>query len=196
MLDATASLLTYQAGNYFATGETPQRRGNRHPTIVPYEVFETSDGEVVVAVGNDPIWRRFCDAIGLPDVGADERFATNMDRVAHYDALRPVLAGALRTRTRDEWLTIFREVGVPSGSVRDVAEVLNDPHLKARAMVAELHHPTIGPIKVIGSPLKLSATPPSVRTPPPTLGQHRDSLLMELGYDREQIVAFQASGVI
>lgn len=196
MLDATAALLTYQAGNYFTTGETPRRLGNRHPTIVPYETFDTSDGEIVIAVGNDAIWRRFCEAAGLEELGADERFATNRGRVAHYSELKPALDNAFRRRTRAEWLQLLRNAGVPCGSVRDVAEVLNDPHLKARAMVAELHHPTVGPIKVVGSPIKLSQTPPAIRTAPPTLGQHRDAILMELGYDRQSIVALEAAGVI
>jgi crotonobetainyl-CoA:carnitine CoA-transferase CaiB-like acyl-CoA transferase len=196
MLDATAALLTYQAGNYFTTGETPRRLGNRHPTIVPYEVFDTSDGEIVVAVGNDPIWSRFCDAVGLSALGADERFATNRGRVAQYEELKPALERAFKARTRDEWLVVLRSAGVPCGSVRDVAEVLKDPQLKERAMIAELHHPTVGPINVMGSPIKLSQTPPSIRTPPPTLGEHREAILTELGYDQQSILALAAAGVI
>jgi crotonobetainyl-CoA:carnitine CoA-transferase CaiB-like acyl-CoA transferase len=196
MLDGAAALLTYQAGNYFATGETPKRLGNRHPTIVPYEVFDASDGKVVVAVGNDGIWRTFCDVAGLEDIVADERFANNSARLKNYDALKAILGRVFHTRTRAEWLRILRDAGVPCGSVRDVPEVLADPQLKARAMVAELHHPTVGPINVIGSPIKLSLTPPSIRTPPPTLGQHRESILSELGYDQQSIVALQTAGVI
>lgn len=196
MLDGAAALLTYQAGNYFTTGEPPRRLGNRHPTIVPYEVFNASDGEVVIAVGNDEIWRSFCAVARLDAVGSDERFATNRARVEHYDELKAILDRAFATRTRDEWLHLLREAGIPCGSVRDVPEALADPQLKERAMIAELHHPTVGPINVIGSPIKLSATPPSIRTPPPTLGQHRESILIELGYDRQSIVALEAAGVI
>lgn len=196
MLDGAAALLTYQAGNYFATGETPRRLGNRHPTIVPYEVFDAADGELVVAVGNDAIWRTFCNVAGLDDVLADERFANNTGRLQNYEALKPILSRLFATRTRDQWLRLLRDAGVPCGSVRDVPEVLADPQLKERAMVAELHHSTVGPINVIGSPIKLSATPPSLRTPPPTLGQHRESILSELGYDRQSIVALQTAGVI
>ncbi len=196
MLDATAALLTYQAGNYFATGETPRRLGNRHPTIVPYEVFNTSDGEIVIAVGNDSIWLRLCEAVGRTDLGADNRFATNRGRVEHYAVLRPLLDEAFRRRTRSEWLDMLMAAGIPCGSVRDVAEVLTDPQLKDRAMVAELHHPTVGPMNVIGSPIKLSETPPAIRTPPPTLGQHREAILTELGYDRQEIVALETAGVI
>jgi formyl-CoA transferase/CoA:oxalate CoA-transferase len=196
MLDSAAALLTYQAGNYFATGETPRRLGNRHPTIVPYEVFDASDGEVVIADGKDAIWRTFCGVAGLDGVVADPRFANNSARLSHYDELKAILSRTFATRTRDEWLRLLREAGVPCGSVRDVAEVLGDPQLKERAMVAELHHPTVGPINVIGSPIKLSATPPSIRTPPPTLGQHREAILSELGYDQQSIVALQTAGVI
>jgi crotonobetainyl-CoA:carnitine CoA-transferase CaiB-like acyl-CoA transferase len=196
MLDATAALLTYQAGNYFTTGETPGRMGNRHPTIVPYEVFDTSDGEIVIAVGNDEMWRRLCVSAELTSIAADERFATNRGRVEHYDEVKRVLGRAMKSRTREEWLGILRGGGVPCGLVRDVGEVLNDPQLKQRAMVAELHHSTVGPINVMGCPIKLSATPPSVRTAPPTLGQHREAILAELGYDRQAIVALQTAGVI
>jgi crotonobetainyl-CoA:carnitine CoA-transferase CaiB-like acyl-CoA transferase len=196
MLDGAAALLTYQAGNYFTTGDTPRRLGNRHPTIVPYEVFNASDGEVVIAVGNDDIWRTFCEAAGLAAVASDLRFANNRARVEHYDELKAILDRTFAARTRDEWLRVLREAGIPCGSVRDVPEVLADPQLKERAMIAELHHPTVGPINVIGSPIKLSATPPSIRTPPPTLGQHRESILTELGYDRQSIVALEAAGVI
>jgi crotonobetainyl-CoA:carnitine CoA-transferase CaiB-like acyl-CoA transferase len=196
MLDATAALLTYQAGNYFATGETPGRLGNRHPTIVPYEVFDTSDGEIVIAVGNDDMWRRLCAAAELSSLAANEKLATNRGRVQHYDEVKRTLGRAFKSRTREEWLRILHGAGVPCGSVRDVAEVLNDPQLKARAMVAELHHSSVGPINVMGSPIKLSDTPSSVRTPPPTLGQHREAILAELGYDRQSIVALQTAGVI
>jgi crotonobetainyl-CoA:carnitine CoA-transferase CaiB-like acyl-CoA transferase len=196
MLDATAALLTYQAGNYFTTGEVPARLGNRHPTIVPYECFETSDGDLVVAGGNDVIWRRLCQALELPALAEDPRFATNKDRVAHYDDLRPQLAARLRARTRAEWAACFGEAGVPCGLVREISEVLSDPQLAARQMIAEVHHPTVGPTRVIGSPVKLSGTPPSVRTAPPTLGQHTDGILGELGYDAGAIQALRAAKVV
>jgi formyl-CoA transferase/CoA:oxalate CoA-transferase len=196
MLDATAALLTYQAGNYFATGEVPARMGNRHPTIVPYESFETLDGELVIAGGNDEIWRRLCRALELDDLADDVRYRTNRDRVAHYDELRPLLERALKQRARADWVSRLAQAGVPCGSVREISEVLADPQLAARHMIAELQHPTVGATRVIASPVKLSDTPASVRTPPPTLGQHTAAVLQELGYDRAAIDGLKNAGVI
>jgi crotonobetainyl-CoA:carnitine CoA-transferase CaiB-like acyl-CoA transferase len=196
MLDATAALLTYQAGNFFTTGEAPGRLGNRHPTIVPYECFATADGEFVIAGGNDAIWKRLCAALDLPDLAEDERFRTNAGRVAHYDELRPQLARELAKRTRAEWAARFNAAGVPCGSVRSISEVLADPQLEARQMVAEVQHPTVGRTRVIGSPVKLSATPSSVRTAPPTLGQHTETVLHELGYSGAEIQDLKTTGVI
>ncbi len=196
MLDATTALLTYQAGNYFTTGEAPARQGNRHPTIVPYESFETAHGDLVIAGGNDEIWRRLCGALDLTHLADDPRFRTNRDRAAHYSELRPLLQSTLRTRARDEWVTRLTAAGVPCGSVREISEVLADPQIAARQMVAEVDHPTVGRTKVIGSPVKLSETPSSVRTPPPVLGQHTEALLTELGYDRQSIEDLRAAGVV
>ena len=196
MLDATAALLTYQAGNYFTTGHVPARMGNRHPTIAPYESFHASDGDFVVAGGNDEIWRRLCDVIGRPELAADPRFATNKDRIMHYDALRAELERALATRTRREWVRDLTAAGVPCGSVREISEVLADPQLAARGMIAEVQHATIGTARVINSPVKLSETPASVRTAPPTLGQHTVAVLSELGYDQQQISTMRTAKVI
>jgi crotonobetainyl-CoA:carnitine CoA-transferase CaiB-like acyl-CoA transferase len=196
MLDATAALLTYQAGNYFTTGDTPARMGNRHPTIIPYESFATADGDLVIAGGNDEIWRRLCAALDLDALADDPRFRTNKDRAANYDELRPRLDAALRGRPREEWVRRLGAAGVPCGSVREISEVLADPQLAARGMIAEVQHPTIGSAKVIASPVKLSETPASVRTAPPVLGQHTDAVLGELGYDRRAIDDLRAAGVI
>jgi len=196
MLDTTAALLTYQAGNYFATGQIPARLGNRHPTIAPYETLKTADGEIVVAVGNDSLWKRFCPAIDRPDLADDPRFRTNRDRLTNYEVMKPELDRALAARTRAEWTERFRAAGVPCGAVRDVGEVLADPQIAARDMVATLQHPTAGATRVIGTPIKLSDTPGSVRTPPPTLGQHTDAVLGELGYDQKMIASLKTSGAV
>jgi crotonobetainyl-CoA:carnitine CoA-transferase CaiB-like acyl-CoA transferase len=180
MLDSVAALLTYQAGIHFATDGIPERLGNRHPTVVPYETFEATDGEFVLAVGNDALWRKFCSVARLEEIVADPRFATNRARVQAYDELRPLLARALRTRSRRTWIKDLTAAGVPCGDVRNIAQVLADPQLAAREMVAELEHTVAGKIRVLGIPIKLSETPGTVKNPPPALGEHTDKVLEEL----------------
>ena len=188
LLDCQVSLLTYQAGIYFATGKSPQRLGNQHPSITPYETFECSDGYIIIACGNQGFWEKFCKLAGLEHVLADERFATMKKRVENRDALTPLVAAVVRTRTRREWYEILDHEGIPCGLIKDVAEVCTDPQVLARDMVVELQHPTAGPLKVNGVPIKLSATPGEVKDPPPLLGQHTDQILSEiLGYTASQI---------
>jgi crotonobetainyl-CoA:carnitine CoA-transferase CaiB-like acyl-CoA transferase len=182
MLDAAVSLLTYQAGSYFASGVVPDRMGNRHPTIVPYETFAAADGEFVLAVGNDDLFRQFCEAIGQPALAADARFATNRARVEHHAELRPALDGVLRSRTRSDWDAVLKAAGIPCGSVRRVDEVLADPQLEARSMIETVEHAVAGAVRVLGLPVKLSATPGAIRRPPPALGQHTAAILTELGF--------------
>jgi crotonobetainyl-CoA:carnitine CoA-transferase CaiB-like acyl-CoA transferase len=197
LLDATAALLTYQAAIYFATGSAPSRMGNRHPSIVPYDTFEAADGTLVLAVGNDVQWRRFCAATGLAALADDERFATNRARVQSHDALRPLLAERLRTRTRAEWIDALLAAGVPCGAVRDVGEVVEDPQLLARGMIEHVDHAAIGAWPVLGIPIKLSETPGAVRSAPPTLGQHTAKVLeQDLGFSRSEVAALRAKGVV
>jgi len=196
MLDTTAALLTYQAANWFTTGVVPPRQGNRHATIAPYETFTTSDGEIVVAVGNDESWKRFCPAIGLPELAADPRFDTNKDRMANYDAMRPPIDRVFRTATSAEWIARLNAAGVANGEVRNIGQMLNDPQLAAREMVQTLMHPAIGATRVIGAPIKLSNTPASLRTPPPVLGQHTDAVLAELGYSAAAIAGLHDTRVV
>jgi crotonobetainyl-CoA:carnitine CoA-transferase CaiB-like acyl-CoA transferase len=194
MLDSVAALLTYQAGSFFASGRIPQRMGNRHPSIVPYETFAASDGEFVLAVGNDDLWKRFCSAAGL-DMG--ERFATNRQRVTGYDELRPIIAETLRRASRQHWLTRLTAAGIPCGSVRDVQEVFDDPQIAAREMLAQVEHAAVGWMKVVGMPVKLSETPGSLRRAPPTLGAHSDAILAgELGLQAADIARLRALGVV
>jgi crotonobetainyl-CoA:carnitine CoA-transferase CaiB-like acyl-CoA transferase len=194
MLDSVAALLTYQAGIYFATGAAPPRLGNRHPTIAPYETFTAADGEFVLAAGNDELWRRFCGVAGL-ELG--ERFATNRQRVSLYDELRPMLADRLKTRSRASWIDALTAAGVPCGSVRDLGELFSDPQIAARHMTEEVLHATIGSLQVLGTPLKLSDTPASVRTAPPTLGQHTAAILTDdLHVTPADVEALRAGGII
>jgi len=193
MLDSVAALLTYQAAIYFTTGAAPGRMGNRHPTIVPYETFAASDGSFVLAVGNDDQWRRFCAAAGFE---ADERFATNRDRVTRYGELKPLLDACLAAHPRSYWIDTLSAAGVPCGSVRDLHEVFTDPQLSAREMIAGVEHPAIGSLRLLGVPVKLSETPGSVRTAPPTLGQHTDAVLRELGKSADEIQQLRTARVI
>ncbi|MBM3771275.1 MAG: CoA transferase [Acidimicrobiia bacterium] len=194
MLDSVAALLTYQAGIYFATDAAPGRLGNRHPTIVPYETFGASDGEFVLAVGNDDLWRRFCRVAEL-DLG--DAYATNRQRVAGYAQLRPILAERLKTRTRAHWIEALNAAGVPCGSVRDLAELFADPQVAARHMVADVNHATLGRLRVLGTPLKFSETPVSIRSAPPTLGQHTaDVLVNDLRLTPADVEGLRTQGVI
>jgi formyl-CoA transferase/CoA:oxalate CoA-transferase len=194
MLDSVAALLTYQAGIYFATGAAPTRLGNRHPTIVPYETFTASDGEFVLAVGNDDQWQRFCRVADLAD---EERFASNRQRVTAYAELRPILADRLRTETRGYWIDRLTAAGVPCGSVRNLQELFADPQVGAREMARSVEHPTVGAMQVLGTPLKLSDTPGSIRMAPPTLGQHTSTVLMrDLDLTAAEVDGLRAKGIV
>ena len=196
MLDSVAALLTYQAGIHFTTGEAPGRLGNRHPSITPYETLEAADGELVVAVGNDQLWRTFCGVIGAEALADDARFRTNKDRVAARDALRPLLVERMRTRPAAEWIERLKAAGIPCGGVRDLAQVFADPQLIERAMVVALDHPVAGAIRQLGVPIKMSGTPGAVRTPPPALGQHTEAILGELGMSGSEIARLRADGAV
>jgi crotonobetainyl-CoA:carnitine CoA-transferase CaiB-like acyl-CoA transferase len=194
MLDSVAALLTYQAGSFFASGRVPRRMGNRHPSIVPYETFAASDGEFVLAVGNDEQWKRFC---AVADLALGDRFATNRQRVTGYDELRPILAQRLQMTSRQQWIAQLSAAGIPCGSVRDLEEVFDDPQIAAREMVAQLEHATIGWMKVVGMPVKLSETPGSLRAAPPTLGAHTEAVLAgDLGLDAAEINRLRALNVV
>ena len=196
MLDSVAALLTYQAGIYFATGTPPGRLGNLHPTITPYETLEAADGDLVVAAGNDQLWRTFCGVLGLESLADDPRFRTNKDRVGAREALRPLLVERLRTRPAAEWLAELKTAGVPCGGVRDFEQVLTDPQIVERAMVIALDHPVAGAIRQLGVPIKLGETPGAVRTPPPVLGQHTSTILGELGYSDAEVARLRNDGAV
>jgi crotonobetainyl-CoA:carnitine CoA-transferase CaiB-like acyl-CoA transferase len=180
LLDGQVSFLTYQAGIYFGTGKTPTRKGNQHPTIVPYETFKASDRYFNLAVGNDRLWVQFCDLVGRQDL--KEKFPTNPERVEKHDELFPVLQEIFAGKTADEWLAFFEKAGLPCGPIYSVAEVLEHPQVKAREMVIERPHPKLGKVKLTGVPIKLSDTPGEAGSAPPLHGQHTDEILRELGY--------------
>ncbi len=195
LLDGQVSWLTYAAGIYFATGQNPGRLGSAHPTIVPYQAFRTADGYLNVAVGSEAIWRRFCDAVA-PDLADDPRYATNRDRVAHRQDLIQRLEGLFAPGTTEQWTKHLDAAGVPNGPILTVAEVFNDPQVQHRQMVVELDHPTAGRVKQVGLPIKLSETPGAVRSAPPTLGQHTDAILRELGMNPQEVATLRQDGVV
>ncbi len=197
LFDSVLALLTYQAGRYFATGESPQRTGNRHLAIAPYDSFQAKDGALVLAVGNDDQWRRFCAALGLTALGADARFATNDRRVVDYATLRPLIEAATRDWPLEHLVRALREAGVPCGATRSIADALGDPQAAAREMVQTIDHPTAGALKMLGLPIKLSSTPGSVRTPPPRLGEHTRQVLMEdLELSSDEVAVLQEKRVV
>ena len=197
MLDSVAALLIYQASGYFATGTPAGRFGNGHPSIVPYDTYEARDGQLMLAVGNDDQWRRFCTAAGLDDLAADPRFATNPERVRHRATLQPRLEQAFLARDRAEWIALLGAAGVPCGEVRSVAEALADPQLAARGMVAAVAHPAAGTVRLVDNPIMLPAAPRAAVTPPPTLGQHTDAILVtELGLSPDAVHDLRTRDVI
>ena len=196
MLDGVVSLLTYHASMHLTTATMSQRVGNRHATIAPYDTFSAADGEIFLAVGNDDQFRRFCDVTGLQTLLAEERFATNPARVVHHRELRERLVPVLREQSRAHWNDVFGRAGVPCGAVRDVPDALSDPQLAARHMIEAVEHAAAGTLRVLGVPIKLSETPGSVRTAPPTLGQHTLQVLGEFGMSAGDIDDLRHSSAI
>jgi crotonobetainyl-CoA:carnitine CoA-transferase CaiB-like acyl-CoA transferase len=172
LLDSMVSTLTYQSGIYFATGKSPKRMGNRHPSIVPYEAFAARDGYFNLGVANESQWLLLCEVLGLAELESDPRFSNMESRVQNYEGLRSILAPILERNTVAHWLEVLRKAGIPCGEVRSVSQALEDPQLRAREMILELHHSKAGPIRVTGSPIKMSAGNSLNPSPPPTRGEH------------------------
>jgi crotonobetainyl-CoA:carnitine CoA-transferase CaiB-like acyl-CoA transferase len=196
LLDGQLAWLTYVAGKYFATGVTPGRHGSAHESLTPYQVFPTADAPLMVAVGSDGLWRRFTSATGLDELADDPRYATNPDRVRNRDTLIPLLTETLAAKGCAEWTDLLNAAGVPAGPVNTVPAALAQPQVAARDMVVEVEHPVAGTLKMLGSPLKLSAQPASIRRPPPVLGEHTDEVLAEAGYTPAQIAELRQAGVV
>ena len=197
MYEAVAALLTFNASIYFATGNAPRRRGNEHATIVPYETFEASDGWINLGVANDDIWRRFCAAVGTAELATDRRFANAPDRVRNRDALVPLIKTVIKQRSRDEWLKLLDDNGVPCGAIRTVAEVCDSEVLRARGMITEMPHSSAGNVKGIKSAIHMSETVLDTYAAPPKLGEHTNEVLIGLlGYSSDKVNALRREGVV
>ncbi len=198
MLDTHVAWLANQGMSYLATGTDPARLGNQHPSIVPYQVFPTEDGYVVLSVGNDPTFKRFCEAFGLEPMLADARFATNAARVQHRELVTEALTPVLRQHPTGWWIDRLEALKIGCGPINTLSQVFADPQVQARGAVVNLPHPaTPEGVKVIANPVRLSETPPSYRLPPPLLGEHTDSVLgQRLGLSEAELTGLRERGVI
>lgn len=187
IIDGLVSWLSHQAGYYFASGLNPERLTSAHPTIAPYQAFKASDVYFVVAVGNDILWKTFCEALGISQLIVDPRFLTNPDRVKNRNELTRILQGIFATKPANVWLQVLDSVRVPCGPVQTVSEVFTDPQVLHREMLQEINHPKAGKIKVLGVPIKMDGVSTTIRAHPPMLGEHTIEVLHTLGYSDAEI---------
>jgi len=199
LLDVGMAILANQASAFLNTGDVPQRQGNSHPSLAPYQDFPTADGAMLLAIGNNGQFARFCEAAGHAEWAADERFATNTLRVKHRGVLIPLMQDVTRTRSTAAWIALLEDKAVPCGPINNIAQAFDDDQVKARGLAVTLPREAgdgIASITGVASPLRLSATPPVLRRAPPALGQHTDEVLAEWGVDPAQIAALRAAGVV
>jgi crotonobetainyl-CoA:carnitine CoA-transferase CaiB-like acyl-CoA transferase len=197
LLDSQIALLAYQNTNYFATGTPPKRIGNLHPNIVPYQPFKTADGDVILACGNDNLFRKFCEAAGCSELADDPRFTGNGKRVENRTELTRLLRAVFAKRSTREWVEILEAAGVPNGPINDVAQVFEEPQVKARGIRVELDHPVAGKLPTVASPMRFSATPVEYKLAPPVLGQHTEEILRGLLNKTDaEIAKLKADGAV
>jgi len=197
LLDSLSAVLANQAANYLATGEPPGRLGNDHPNIAPYQVFRTADGSLILACGNDNLFRRFCEVAGCQPLAQDARFASNGKRVENRIELTRLLNEVFIQRPTKEWIARLEAAGVPCGPINDLGQVFSEPQALARGLRFELPHPSAGKVSLVRSPMRFSATPVQHDVPPPTLGQHTDEVLRELlEKNPSEIARLRAEGIV
>ena len=197
MLDCQVAILENALVRYFSSGVAPEPLGTRHPTITPFEAFESADGYAVLAIGNNTLWRKFCDYVNRPDLIDDERFCTNALRSENHAALFPALSEIMRQRTTAQWVEALETIGVPCVPVNSIDKVVADPQIQAREMIVSVEHDTTGRAQIPGIPIKLSETPGQVDAPAPNLGEHTASVLTALlGMDAEAVRRLKHAGVV
>ena len=197
MMDAQVAWLTYQAANYFATGETPKRLGAAHPNLVPYQAFMCQDNKYLnLAVGSERIWERFCDGMEMPELKENPDYSTNVERAQNRSKIVPFLQDIFLKRPVREWVEQLQKFSVPCGPINDLSDVFSDPQLLSRDMYQEMAHPTLGKIKQLGIPIKFSRTPGALDLPPPLLGEHNNEVLESLGFSAADIEELKAQQVI
>lgn len=196
LLDTVVSLSNYLGQNVLATGKAPERFGSAHPSLVPYQAFETKDGYVTIAVTNDRLWKKMCDALELHELKDHPNYAVNVNRVANREELVEILMKYTKSKYSSEVIERLKREGVPSGPIHDLAQVLAHPQVQSREMIKEVEHPTIGMLKMLGTPIKLSETPGSVRKAPPLLGENTNDVLTKIGYTSSDITALKEKGII
>jgi crotonobetainyl-CoA:carnitine CoA-transferase CaiB-like acyl-CoA transferase len=197
LLDSLVAVLANQGANYLATGVSPKRLGNAHPNIVPYQAFKTADGDVILACGNDNLFRKFCEVADCRHLAADPRFATNNRRVENRAELDAILGDVFAKRTTREWVEALEAAGVPNGPINTLEQVFAEPQAIARGLRLELPHPVAGSVSLVRSPMRFSATAIEHERPPPVLGEHTDEVLRGvLGMSEPEIAKLRAAGVV
>ncbi|VBB09640.1 Hypothetical protein LUCI_4938 [Lucifera butyrica] len=197
MLDCQVAILENAIARYLVSGTVPGPIGNRHPSITPFEAFRAKDGYIIIAVGNDRLWEKFCQLVNRTELIHDERFATNASRTKNQKQLKTILDGIFPAQTVDAWIEILDGAGIPCGPINTVDRVLTNPQIQARDMIVEVVHPVAGSLKMPGLPIKLSETPGAVETPAPLLGQHTEKILQDfMGLSKEQIADLRAQKAI
>lgn len=197
MLDSLVAVLENAIVRYFATDEIPQPLGTRHPVITPFEAYKSSDGYIIIAIGNESLWEKFCIHVGHKELISDDRFCTNADRTVNHSELYPVISNIMCLRTTDEWIESLGKIGVPCGPINSIDEVVNHEQVKAREMITKVAHQITGLVEVPGVPIKLSETPGCVDKPAPSLGEHTEEILKNfLDFNEEDIVILQRDSVI
>jgi formyl-CoA transferase len=197
LFDSLVAVLANQGGNYLATGKPPGRLGNDHPNIAPYQVFRTADGSLILACGNDKLFRKFCEVAGCLALADDSRFASNGKRVENRVELTRLLNEVFLKRPTKEWIARLEAAGVPCGPINDLSQVFSEPQALARELRMELPHPSAGKVSLVRSPMRFSETPVEHGVPPPTLGQHTDEVLRDvLGKDASDIARLRSEGIV